>query len=142
MPTSVTSLPEVLWSFLDLSLVYIKFVFPINKQFVSIDSFLDWEGHYWVSAHCYQITAPHSLKRLQQACSVHYFSKIARLKLLNLTKSSLDSYFLIGFGTEGKASQFTHVVWVSATFILEGRSDEGSLTSIRFESTVVSTSWS
>jgi len=25
-----------------------KFLFPINKQF-SFDSFLDWEGHYWVS---------------------------------------------------------------------------------------------
>jgi len=47
-------------NFLDPSLVYIKFLFPINKQFI-IDSFLDWEGHYWVSAPLYQITAPHSL---------------------------------------------------------------------------------
>jgi len=29
--------------------MYIKFLFPINKQF-SIDSYLDREGHYWVSA--------------------------------------------------------------------------------------------
>jgi len=29
--------------------VSIKFLFPINKQF-SIDSCLDWEGHYWVFA--------------------------------------------------------------------------------------------
>jgi len=39
MPTSVTSLSEVLWSIPDLSLVYIRFLFPINKQF-STDSFL------------------------------------------------------------------------------------------------------
>jgi len=57
-------------NFLDLSLVYIKLLFPINIQF-SIDSFLDWEGHYWVftilirKPHCSrslpQITAPLSL---------------------------------------------------------------------------------
>jgi len=53
-----SSLSEV-QSNLDPSPVYIKFLFPINKQF-GIDSFLDWEGHYWVFAHLHQITATHS----------------------------------------------------------------------------------
>jgi len=35
-------------------------MFPINKQF-SIDSFLDWEGHYSSFAHLYTNSAPHSL---------------------------------------------------------------------------------
>jgi len=46
-------------NFHDPSVVYIKFLFPIDKQY-SIDSFLDWEGHYWLFRDLYQITAPHS----------------------------------------------------------------------------------
>jgi hypothetical protein len=34
--------------------------------------------------------------------------------LLSISRSSFDSYFLTGFGIEGRASQFTHVVVVSA----------------------------
>jgi len=60
-PTSVNlSLrgPQII---LDPSLVYLKFLFRIIKQF-SIDFFIDWEGHFWVSALLFQITAQDSLK--------------------------------------------------------------------------------
>jgi len=29
-----------------ISLLFVKPLFPINKQF-SVDAFLDWEGHHW-----------------------------------------------------------------------------------------------
>jgi len=46
-PVFSSSLSEVR-SISLIRIVYIKLLFPFNKQF-SIDSFLDWEGHYWVS---------------------------------------------------------------------------------------------
>jgi len=35
-----------------ISLLYLKPLFPIDKQF-SIDAFLDWEGHHWDSCSIY-----------------------------------------------------------------------------------------
>jgi len=49
------------WSFFDRSLVYIKFLYPINKQF-NINSIPDWDGHYWVFADLNQITATQLLQ--------------------------------------------------------------------------------
>jgi len=52
-----------------ISLLYIKPLFPMNKQF-SIDSFLDWKGHHWVSTHTFQKTA---LLKLAILASVYIF---------------------------------------------------------------------
>jgi len=37
---------DISWSDPSFTFVYIKHLFPFNKQF-SIDSFLDWEGLHW-----------------------------------------------------------------------------------------------
>jgi len=58
--------------------VFIKFLLPINKQF-SIDSFLDWESHYWIFAHLNQITTTLSLRASIERNVV--------MRLLQLSKS-------------------------------------------------------
>ena len=47
-------------------------------------------------------------------CDVDATLERSEASLLSMSMSSLDSYFLAGFGIDGSASQLTHFVVVSA----------------------------
>jgi len=56
----------------DLTILYLKCCRTINKQFVSVDSFPDWEGHHWV----FILLQPNSLARSLQITAPELLLKI------------------------------------------------------------------